>query len=491
MKKKLSIILLATFLFLFASCTSEQPELSPYEHYVAATQVVQEAQSISLQMENRILEEYFGEYRYEMLHQSRLGQISDPDKGIELEMFAEMSYLEEGEALQDLDGAYEVYYTDGVLYVRDIAFDWDEKMTVSVELVNIPIRLLRDPFGMEDVLEMEEERIGKGRLLSFTLAPSLLEEWIPGLAIYLVPDMASNMDSINKEFWGYGESAESISYQIKLDAKGLPVECALSFRVEEEDFSLDWSARIDAISLNSVSDIAFPDNLEEYIDYSSRRSNDLDWNDDDFDIWLEEWEAERERLESYYLPVESEYTLINNVSNNCLPLYFLEEQGDSLDYLFWLIYQTQTVVSAPAQPTGFSSPAEISAEGLVRFFCFANRYQLLSFADPEEEIYVIPDSLVGYTMDNYFLGWEYDPRTLPEEFGYESTALWLPFALCEPVFNACRVERVEILDLERLKVTGTGLDRDRETPVNTQELVLIVEEDGGVLFESYAIRPLA
>lgn len=473
--KKLPILSLAfslALLNLLAACGNAR-EKTPYELYQSAVGAAQSPSSVEARLDYAItVDDPEGATKINIA--SDVKQAMHPETGPEMEMHLTLTNGDGGEERENLSA----YYRDGTLY-RNYT-DYGFKNAQPLEDISGQLGQLRLSFPQEAVLDTHSEDVPEGKLLRFTLSPEMVEEpmrkIISDMLILNLFAEVTYLDDIGMEL-------HDITYELMLDRDGKLQSCTLDYHMEltseGDKIWVGCRSTISDIRFDSLTAIEFPKDLDEYPEQDNMGMLDDEEPGDIYPI----------DLQGQYVPTPSSPSIVNNMGQDTDAALFLDSEQDFLDFYFWIIYQTQAGISAPEAPTGFADPSRISAEGLVRFFCFANENQLDAIADRAEQMYYLPDTLLPMTLDNFFKGYTYDPTTLPVEFGYTSTMLRLPFSLCIPAANPCRVERAEVLDASRVKITATGLNNDIEAlPVNTQELVLFIGSEGRVMFESYSIH---
>lgn len=370
----------------------------------------------------------------------------------------------------------DTYFRDGILYQN--ASDRKIKTEAAPEEVMSQLRATQFIFAESAVLqaEMTELPDSKDKQLTFTLSGEQTGDALWSMAQSILLEMGLPQDDAEQVERSYSD----ITYQMVVSEDDNLKSSYMAFAIDmtkgAEAVALHFAVQLDDIAFNALSEISYPDDLDSYRDLAV--------------VQEEELARLAALMDPTYKPIAAEPVVTNPFGDDCHAAQLLKEEGAYLDYFFWLLYQAQTGISVQDAPTGFATPAEIDSEGLLRLFCFSNDYRIESFADLEEGIYQIPDTLPPLFLDTVLQGYTYDPEQLPGEYGHESDAASFPIPLMQPYANHCRIDTVEVTDAQRLKIAATGLDYDRETPINTQELTLYVAGDGMVFYESYNIKPL-
>lgn len=470
MKRCLILLIVAGVLLTSLSACS-QP-LTPYETYQKITEVSRQATSVSMRFAYGVSIQ-MGASGMEAHLEGDMRQVahSDTDAAVAVHLTTDVP---------DVPAESFTYYRDGVLY-QDMA---GRRIRMEAEPEQLLDQLVATGFMFEGQAAVEgsqQDIAGSGdKQLSFTLSAGEMEPAAWELAQSVLVSMGLPRDDYEQ----VDPSFSDITYQLVFNPEYQMKSSAMWFTLDltrgEEMVSLHYTVELMDIALNTLTDIDPPADLESYRDVQIVLKEEL----------MQRNEELAAQLGPGYRPISSQYSITNSFGNDCNAAMLLQEEGEYLDYFFWLIYQTQTGISTPVPPNGFADPSELSAEGLLRLFCIANDDRIEEFADLEKEVYTVSDSLPPLFLAGVLQGYTYDPATLPAEYGREAATATFPIALCRPSANFCRIERVEVTDEQHLKITATGLMADFETPVNTQELVLSVPAQGRVLFESYSIRSI-
>lgn len=453
---------------------------SPFQAYQSIMQSFQEASSIEAKTEHTV--ELTRQGESSQLYAAAVIKQLYQDDSVQFEV------LSDAKLDDDVDGRMESYYLDGYLYLSEPGAE-QFKMPMDEAVARAQLESAVPFFTEKEILSSSQQAQDAQTQLKFSLSPELMKETVQRIAITTMNNLGAMMDGQTisaSEF-----IPKTFEYEILLDENAQPVNTSLHFEVdivyEGDTLQIDCTTKMSDFQLNAIDSILFPEDLAGYRDPFAEETPPV--TDSGF-------AAEEGNLptlgsdENRFVHIASAYQVDNTFGDNCYAALFLESNADMLDSYFWVAFQTQSGSTAPANPAGFTSPSNISTEGLLRLFCFLNEYQLNAFSDPAEKILYIPDSLIPLSLDNFLEGYTYDPATLPAAFNYSDGMLKTPFQMVQPAANLCRIDLVEVTASDRLRITATGLDKDGQTPRNTQQLELKIRDGGNASYLSYTIKPL-
>lgn len=184
---------------------------------------------------------------------------------------------------------------------------------------------------------------------------------------------------------------------------------------------------------------------------------------------------------------------------NALQAFLASHSEQDMEDLFLMI----SAAALPNMPDttdpypyyGFQNTSQLSSNGLFNFFCLnCDQTKFEEYWNEQDQMYHIPISFVRDTLDDYFKGYQFDPRTITiDAFKYRAEEQAF-VAAGFPGFDG-RKNGVKIVSTEQtadgtLCLTAKTLDLEDQTKeTGASEILVIQLTETGVLFKSYQIIP--
>lgn len=184
---------------------------------------------------------------------------------------------------------------------------------------------------------------------------------------------------------------------------------------------------------------------------------------------------------------------------NALQAFLAGHSEQDMEDLFLMI----SSVALPNMPDttdpypyyGFQNTAELSSNGLFNFFCvYCNQIKFEEYWNEQDQMYHIPISFVRDTLDDYFKGYQFDPKTITiDAFKYraEEQAFVAPgFPGFDGRKNGVKITATKQNADRDITIEAKTLDLEDQTKeTGASEILVIQPTETGVLFKSYQIIP--